>query len=43
MKEFLEPSLEVRLFSVEDIVTASDFGGDGVVGKPGDIDWVSLP
>lgn len=41
MKKFLEPSIEVQQFTVEDIITESseDIGNSGDVGGGGGIDW----
>ena len=42
MKKFLEPSIEVQQFSIEDVITTSgneSIGGDGSVGGGGDTNW----
>lgn len=42
MKKFLEPSIEVQQFSVEDVITTSgdeSIGGGSDVGGGGDTNW----
>ena len=42
MKKFVEPSIEIDTFAVEDVITTSgneSIGGDGSVGSGGETEW----